>query len=281
MEPTLISVHGGHSGQFCSHAENTLEEIVNAYVEKGFEWIGITEHMPPVHDRFIYPEERKAGFTVESLKQRFDEYMVQARRLQEDFKSKIGILVGFETETCTGCFDSIRKLIDKYQPDYIVGGVHHVMDISFDYSSQDYGRVVKKAGNIEALYCIYFDLQYELLQRVQPAVVAHFDLIRIFDPDYQHNFQRPAVEKRIWRNLEYIAESDLILDLNVAALRKGASEPYVSRSILKHACELGIRVMPGDDSHGIATVGAFVPEAIELIREMGCDVNWRKPILHN
>ena len=53
--PKPVSVHGGHSGQFCGHAKDTLEEIVLAYIDQRYPWVGITEHMPPVSDAFVYP----------------------------------------------------------------------------------------------------------------------------------------------------------------------------------------------------------------------------------
>ena len=60
--PPPVSVHGGHSGQFCGHAKNTLEEIVLAYIDKGYPWVGITEHMPPVADAFVYLASDEAAF---------------------------------------------------------------------------------------------------------------------------------------------------------------------------------------------------------------------------
>ena len=59
--PFPVSVHGGHSGQFCNHAADTLEAIVQAYIAHGYPWVGITEHMPPVSDDYLYPEEIAAG----------------------------------------------------------------------------------------------------------------------------------------------------------------------------------------------------------------------------
>ena len=44
----LVSLHGGHSGEFCSHARDTLEEMVLAYIDQGFDRVGITEHMPQI-----------------------------------------------------------------------------------------------------------------------------------------------------------------------------------------------------------------------------------------
>jgi histidinol-phosphatase (PHP family) len=91
--PAPVSVHGGHSGQFCNHAENTLEEVVQAYIEKGYLWVGITEHMPPVSDRFLYPDEIEAGLSAEILSHRFNRYMETCRRLQTSHADQIQIYV--------------------------------------------------------------------------------------------------------------------------------------------------------------------------------------------
>ncbi len=31
-----VSIHGGHSGEFCSHAQDSLEEMVQEYIRQGF-----------------------------------------------------------------------------------------------------------------------------------------------------------------------------------------------------------------------------------------------------
>ena len=80
--PPPVSVHGGHSGQFCGHARGTLEEMVLAYIDQGYPWVGITEHMPPVTDAFVYPEEKSAGLDAGILKDRFADYMTTCRCLR-------------------------------------------------------------------------------------------------------------------------------------------------------------------------------------------------------
>jgi histidinol-phosphatase (PHP family) len=274
----LVSIHGGHSGQFCSHAENTLEEVIQAYIAKGYAWVGITEHMPPLSDRFMYVEEREAGFNETSLAQRFEKYMAEGRRLQKKYAGQLTIFLGFETEAYTGAIDYARQLIGQYRPDYTLGGIHHVADIPFDAGVQDYQRAVAACGDVESLYCRYFDLQYEVIQAIEPKVVAHFDLVRIFDPDYMSRWQLPEIRRRIERNMQLIADSGLILDYNMAALRKGAAEPYISRPILEMARNLGIAVVPGDDSHSAAMAGTYIEEGIALLEKMGVSTQWRKPV---
>ncbi len=277
MKIQRVSVHGGHSGQFCSHAKDTLEEVVQAYIAQGFAWVGLTDHMPPSDDAYLYPEERTLGLTAAAMAERFGRYMTEARRLQAAYADQIEILVGFETEDTPGSLALAQQLLAAYAPDYIVGGVHHLDSIAFDYSPEEYRRAAEACGGLEGLYCAYFDRQLNMIETLKPQVVAHFDLIRIFDSTYRRQIMRQEVQNRIRRNLEAIRDFGLILDFNVAALKKGASEPYVCQPILLQARYLGIAVVPGDDSHGVAQVGLHLDKGIEILQRMGFDTRWRKP----
>jgi histidinol-phosphatase (PHP family) len=274
----LVSIHGGHSGQFCNHARDTLEAVIQTYIDKGYQWVGITEHMPPATDRFLYPEERQAGLDARQMRDRFEHYINEGRRLQEKYAHRLEIFLGFETEAYAGALELAAELKEQYQPDYVLGSVHHVEDIPFDFGPDAYEQAVAAAGGIEALYCRYFDLQHELILTLRPRVVGHFDLIRIFDADYQRRWRHPEIARRIQRNLETIAGMRLILDFDVAALRKGATEPYLSGPILDQAMALGIPIVPSDDSHGTAMVGEYIPEGIDILRRKGCSMNWPKPV---
>ena len=113
----LVSVHGGHSGSFCGHAVDSLESVVQRYVELGFEWVCLTEHMPAELERLMAPEESAQGFSVAELQERFDRYFSEGRRLKEFYQDKIELFIGFETEAYTGYESAVAKLIARHQPD--------------------------------------------------------------------------------------------------------------------------------------------------------------------
>src|SRR5687767_6717059 len=121
-----VSVHGGHSGQFCLHAKNNLEEVIEAYIAQGFSWVGITEHMPPMTDSHRYPDEAEHGITSDVLQEQFLRYFTECRALQQKYAGQIKIFTAFETETYPGSVSYIHNLILTTHPDYIVGSVHHV-----------------------------------------------------------------------------------------------------------------------------------------------------------
>ncbi|MES2624056.1 MAG: histidinol-phosphatase [Pseudomonadota bacterium] len=271
-----VSVHGGHSGQFCLHAKNNLEEVVEAYIAQGFSWVGITEHMPPMTDDHRYPDEAEHGITSDALQKQFARYFTECRALQEKYADRIKLFTAFETETYPGSVSYIQKLMKATKPDYIVGSVHHVGGNSIDVNSQLYEKAKMESGDLEQLYCNYFDAQLTMLGELEPSVVGHFDLIRIFDSNYLETLQLHSVWARVVRNLELIAELDLILDFNLRGFDKTV-EQYPSLPVLKKAIELGIAIVPGDDSHGVNSVGRNYDRGVALLAELGHNCQWREP----
>jgi len=275
----FISLHGGHSGQFCSHAGDNLEDIILRYIDLGFTKVGITEHIPPALEDFVYPDEKKLGLTVDDLNKRFEDYFQTLRILQQKYASRIRIFAGMETETYAGYAAHVGNLISRFKPDYMVGSVHHVHNICFDYCRENYDQVVALCGSHQSLYETYFDLQQEMILNLKPFVVGHFDLVRIFDPDYEKRLLTPGIREKISRNLALIKSLNLVLDFNLRPLKRGEKEPYITASIRKTAKEMGIPLVPGDDSHGVKEAGGHVAKAVNILIREGFSTDWPDPIL--
>ena len=273
-----VSVHGGHSGQFCHHASDSLEDVIRAYIAEGFSWVGITEHMAPLSDAERYPDEIDDGLGADFLLDRFRTYFSECRKLQQKYAGKLDILTAFETETYEGATAYVLRLVEELRPDYLVGSVHHVHNICIDYNADHFKKAVAVSGSLEQLYQDYFDAQFTMLQDLEPSVVGHFDLIRKFDPDYLDTLSKPGVWERIERNLDFISESGLILDFNLRGFYR-ATEPYPSMPVLEAALELDIDVVPGDDSHGVDTVGLNYEKGVEILSSFGANLDWPRPAL--
>lgn len=276
---TRVSVHGGHSGQFCHHAKDSLEAVVQAYIAAGFTWAGITEHMPPLDDSKRYFDEADSNIAATALQEQFTRYFAECRRLQALYADRIRLFTAFETETYSGSSAFVKQLIAATQPDYIVGSVHHVGDVGIDETPALYEKATAQAGGLEALYCNYFDAQFAMLQDLLPAVVGHFDLVRIFDKDYLQTLQLPNVWSRIERNLAFLADRGLIMDFNLRGFDK-STEQYPSMPVLKRALDLGVKVVPGDDSHGVNSVGRNYDRGVALLAELGHPCQWAEPRLY-
>lgn len=216
--------HHSHSGQFCSHAKNTLEEMIQRAIELGMDTFALTEHIPRDTED-LYPEETAAGELVRI----FNAFYPEALRLKEKYASQINILIGFESEWIRGSsLIIIEALLESYEFDFFMGSLHHTHTVPIDYDHDMYHKARDIAGGSdEKLAADYFDSQYEMLKELKPPVVGHFDLIRLKADDPEKKWTDvPAVWEKMQRNLKFVAEYGGILELNSSAIRKGMTEPY-------------------------------------------------------
>ncbi|NUM56571.1 MAG: histidinol-phosphatase [Candidatus Hydrogenedentes bacterium] len=270
VAPWKVSLHGGHSGEFCDHATGTLREVIEAAIAGGFEIYGISEHAPRHGERYRYANERDKGWTLEKILADFEAYGEAIFRLAKEYADRITILRGYEIEVVP--HDRYAEIMLDYRKrfrfDYMVGSVHYLHDISIDSSVEEFERVMEIAGGLEALAVEYYAAVSGMIEALEPEVVGHLDLVRknghLFGP-----LDTPAIRKAAERALEVAKAHDCILDLNTAGWRKGLDSPYPAPWLLQRANEMGVPFCFGDDSHGPELVGAGIPEAREYLFRNG------------
>ncbi|KAH3675634.1 hypothetical protein WICMUC_002551 [Wickerhamomyces mucosus] len=265
--------HHTHSGDYVAHATDTLDGVTSRAIELGFETFCLTEHMPRLESRFLYPEELERGYTLEKLNDDFDKYCFHAKKIQKNAIEnglKTRFLVGFEVE---GIDDNhinfAEDLKQRYKLDLLVGSVHFVNEIPIDFDRDFWEKSRDVSGGVRALFKDYFELQYKVLTKLKPEIVGHFDLIRLFSSpnDWDDTTQLklkdirlerdwPDVWSLIVRNLTFAKSYGALIEFNSAALRKNWKTPYpqldVSQAVINYADG---RFCLSDDSHSIAQVG--------------------------
>ena len=50
-----VSLHGGHSGEFCNHAEGALRDTIEAAIAFGYHTFEVSEHARRDEARFLHP----------------------------------------------------------------------------------------------------------------------------------------------------------------------------------------------------------------------------------
>ena len=70
----MVSLHGGHSGEFCEHARGTLRQTIEAAIAVGYRTYGVSEHAPRDENRFVYDTEHDKGYDIDRLAREFDDY---------------------------------------------------------------------------------------------------------------------------------------------------------------------------------------------------------------
>ncbi|ANB10951.1 histidinol-phosphatase [Sugiyamaella lignohabitans] len=280
--------HHSHSSDHCQHASSPLDDMIQRAIDERLLVLCLTEHMPRIDPNHLYPEEIKSNTTVEQLKCVFDTYYKRARQAQIEYKDRIDLLVGFESETISDEYlDYIDELRKQYKFDMVVGSVHHVSRIPIDYNEETWiraldatvGTLHSKTDNIsdeslQKYFEEYFDLQYLMLKRLKPSVVGHFDLIKLCAPKgvVPESLQSwPSVWEKITRNVKLAVSQGGLFEVNSAAVRKGWDTPYPGRDIASLIHELGGEFCLSDDSHQVGHVAQNYKACIRYLKELGVE----------
>ncbi|KAF9080797.1 histidinolphosphatase [Mortierella sp. AD031] len=318
----MFSFHS-HSGQFCMHAKGTLEQVVQSAIDRRFTTYGLSEHMPRYKPDQLYPEE--SHLTVQDLENMYDQFLQEAVRLQSKYQDQICLLIGLETEyfnresislvrnlrqphrqyqlqpsqdnndfSSTDSPKTTTMVIDLPQVQYIVGSLHHVHGVPLDFSQELYLKALETVGqgSWEILFREYFDAQFELLQGLEPEVVGHLDLVRIFfgaikgchHHSHDHTDGKEGAQESnqnrltddLWqlvkRNVDFVIGYGGLFELNSRAWKKGLADAYPQRDILEYILSKNGRVTLSDDSHGPDDVGMFFnPELKHYLEQMKID----------
>ncbi|WPK23190.1 hypothetical protein PUMCH_000418 [Australozyma saopauloensis] len=261
--------HHSHSGDYISHAEGQLEEMVLTAKKNGFTHFCLTEHMPRLDDMYLYPEEIDKKYTKLDLGENFERYLAHARKIQarENALGDIKILVGYEVEGIDDAHIEAANLISE-RTDMCVGSVHYVNHIPIDFNADLWLKARESVGGTSReLYKEYFELQYRVLKTLKPAVVGHFDLIRLFDvkdhdPTTGKDFHARTIQQDwpdVWslivRNVNFVVEYGGLFEINGAAIRKGWETPYPQTDIAQEIIRQGGKFSLSDDSHTYAQIG--------------------------
>lgn len=269
-ESWKVSLHGGHSGQFCEHAVGSLADVVEAAVAAGYDVFGVSEHAPRAEERFLYPSEREKGYTLERLEAEFQGYAAEIARLRDEFEPRLTVLCGFEAEVVPAADypERMRELRERYGLDYMVGSVHYVHEIQIDGTPEEYAQAVESAGGLEALAVAYYDQVAEMAEKLRPEVVGHLDLI-VKNAPRDVDMTTAPIRAGAERALESIRAVGAVLDLNTAGRRKGLPNPYPAPWLVHRAREMDVDFCFGDDSHGPEQVGMLLDDARQYLIENG------------
>jgi len=269
-QPWKVSLHGGHSGEFCEHAVGNLRAVLEAAVAAGYHTFGVSEHAPRSEERLVYATEQAKGFDVARLHADFEAYAQAITMLADEFSDRLTVLRGFEAEIVPA--RSYRKEMLGHRKlfgfEYMVGSVHYVDEISIDGPKSDFETVLAQAGGLEPLAVRYYEAVAEMVDALRPDVVGHLDLIRRNAP-LDTVLDTPAIRRAAGRALDAVREHGCILDLNTAGWRKGLGSPYPAPWLVQWAREMGVGFCFGDDSHGPAQVGEGVDQARGYLLENG------------
>ena len=241
---------------FCD-GKNTVDEVVQAAIEKGFHSIGFSGHGFTDFDRSYCMKDTNG-------------YIAAVNAAKTHFAGKIEVYLGVEE-------DAFYPLPNRKEFDYTIGSSHY-FNINGTYYPVDSNPAcfAKCAdafhGDYIALTESYYRAFCEYLISHRPTIVGHFDLITKFD-ELEGSFEMlkdPAYQALANKYLLEAMKAGSFFEVNTGAISRGyRTTPYPSGELLHTLKKENGRLILTSDSHRADTLDHSFEDTRHLLKEIG------------
>ena len=248
-----------HTHSILCDGKDTLEEMVQTAIEKGFDSIGFSGHTYTWHNPY-------GNATPENT----ERYKAEVTALKEKYADRIKVFLGLEVD--------LYSDTDLAGYDYLIGSVHYLKQgdayIPIDRSRADIlqGVIADWYGSdAMAFIKAYYEAVASLPQGGKFDIIGHFDLITknldtypLFD-DTSDAYIRCAVEA-----MEALRPHIPVFEVNTGAMARGKRKvPYPTATLLKYFRDLGFGAVISSDCHDGTKLDFGREDARQLLQSCG------------
>ena len=236
--------------------DSTVEQYIGAAEEKGIEELAFTTH------QIITGE--FSGFGVQPAE--VQSYIDNIYRHAES--TDVVLRVGLEVDYFPEAERELEALIDEYPFDFILGSTHFVG--AYDVGSRRDAPAYFSGRSLGEAASEYYGLWRRAIESGLFDSMAH--------PDYWRRFLhlvRPGPIDFIdyggaLEAIDALVSYDVGFEVNTSGWRHQQETQYPIRGFIEAANEAGVRkVTIGSDSHLPDHLGFMLPEAVDLLRDVG------------
>ena len=290
MRPQFVSIMQNfnlHTHSVYSDGKSQPREIIEEAVRQGLTTIGFSEHSPLPFDN---------TFSVKSAD--MPRYLAEIAQLKEEFKEKIDIYCALEADYLTGVSEPFAVTQEKYHLDYLIGGVHLVVNPAFRQAQRPevpepvegptisadeiwfidgpkwevYDEGLQKFfdGDIRRAVRRFFEQSNEMIENEQFDIIAHFDKIKMHNRDRYFHEDEPWYRNLALETLDLIREKDLIMEINTRGIyKKRYNGFYPSPWLMEEACKMGVPTIISADAHHFSEITLEFAAAEEALKRAG------------
>ena len=269
-----------HTHSVYSDGKSQPREIVEEAVRQGFSTLGFSEHSPLPFDN---------NFSVKS--DNMPQYVAEIAQLREEYKDKIDLYCALEADYLTGISEPFAVTKEKYHLDYLIGGVHLVVDkvpesvdepfptINTDeiwfidgpkWEVYDDGLQRLFGGDIRRAVRRFFEQTNEMIENEPFDIIAHFDKIKMHNRDRYFHEDETWYRQLALETLDLIRQKGLVMEVNTRGIyKKRYNGFYPSPWLMEEACKIGIPAIISADAHHFSEISLEFDAAEEALKQAG------------
>ncbi|CAG7635686.1 histidinol-phosphatase [Paenibacillus allorhizosphaerae] len=248
-----IDYHTHHNR--CGHAQGTLREMIEAAVEAGLDQIGLSDHSPLYFREEDHPV---PGMTM--AKSEFPNYVAEMIALREEYKGRIDVRLGVESDYIRDWPDAYREIYAAYPLDYVIGSVHYTD--GFHVFSRN--RWQQETVDVDETYINY-------IRHVQEAALCGvFDILGHIDAMKGLNVPPTVSLTSLWdETVDRIARSGVTVEINTSGLFKPCKAWFPSVDLIERLAARGVTFTFGSDAHSPGQLLHDWDTAVDTLRSLG------------
>ena len=266
-----------HTHSVYSDGKSQPREIVEEAIRQSLTTLGFSEHSPLPFDN---------TFSVKSAD--MPSYVAEIAQLKAEFKDKIDIYCGLEADYITGVSEPFAVTKEKYHLEYLIGGVHLVVDkvpelvegpalsdqIWFidgpKWEIYDEGLQRFFDGDICRAVRRFYEQTNEMIEREPFDIIAHFDKIKMHNRDRYFHEDEHWYRKLALETLDLIREKGLVMEINTRGIyKKRYNGFYPSPWLMEEACNMHIPAIISADAHHFSEITLEFAAAEEALKKAG------------
>ena len=226
--------HNFHTHSVYSDGHNTIREMVEEAIGRGFTALGMSDHS-------YASKESSYCMSPDGEQAEYDE----VRALAEEYRGKIRLYAGIELDG--------ESHVPTRDYDYLLCSVHEIVrrgiSLPIDHSKEAFVDMVNThfGGNMVDLAKAYFNNLVEHVARNKTDIIGHFDLITKYSliPEDDAQYRDYAVQA-----IREIVKYCNTFELNTGAIARGLrTGPYPADFMVDETKKCGGRILIASDCH--------------------------------
>ncbi|QHT60054.1 histidinol-phosphatase [Paenibacillus lycopersici] len=247
-----------HTHHFrCGHADDRIEDYIQAGIKAGLAVIGISDHSP-----YFFSDQDRLNPGIAMAKSEFANYVDEVLRLKGKYEGRIDVLLGVESDFFPEHIELYRSIYARYPFDYIIGSVHQSRGVSI-FNRNRWKGLSEARKQEEKRH--YYKLIGQSAQTGMFQVLGHIDAMKGYYPAFSDIQADDAIDEA----LKLIADSGVSIEINTSGSTKDVGGWYPSDAILERACHYGVAVTFGSDAHKPGRVGDEWELVAKRLKEIG------------
>jgi histidinol-phosphatase (PHP family) len=253
---------------FCDGKEN-MRFFVEKAVELQFDHLGFSSHAPI-----------SAQYDFTLTEDEIPNYLKEIEQYQKQYP-QLKIFKGLECDFIPEVTQNFSYYKNKYQLDYIIGGVHLVKvpnsnDIWFIDGSKratyDDGLAQFFNHNIQKAVTCFWEQTYEMIETQKFDIIAHLDKIKMHNQDRFFTENEDWYIKLVNHAIELITKKNLIVEINSRGIyRMRCKNFYPSDYILEKLAKAKVPMIISSDAHKAEELPLYYEEAKTKLRSFGVE----------